>query len=174
MEAPETDRWATDPFKAKSFRMLPEGFWVGALFYFRFLFGTDFRRSMDNSSFAKPIGFECFRKSSWSEPLFYFQVLLGTHFRFGMSVPEPDRLPTAPSKTERARVLPKGFLVGALFLRIGSVQNRCLFWGDGLGARSISNRTFQSRSGFNASRKCSWPGLVSPWGSLAISTLLLD
>ena len=59
-------------------------------------------------------------------------------------------------------MLPKGFLVGALFLRIGSVRNRCLFWDDGLGARSISNKTFQSRSGFNASRKCSWPGLVSP------------
>ena len=31
---PVPDRWATDPFKAKSFRMLPEGFWVGALFLF--------------------------------------------------------------------------------------------------------------------------------------------
>ena len=46
---------------------------------------------MSNSTFAKPIGSECFQKGSGPEPFFHFQVRFGTDFYFGVSASEPDR-----------------------------------------------------------------------------------
>ena len=70
------DRSATVPLKTGTVRMLPKGFWVGAIFsvgrccskpvcvFWWWPWGP-----IDQQQFpSKPIGSECFRKGPWSDP----------------------------------------------------------------------------------------------------------
>ena len=67
--------------EADGVRMLPVGFRAGVPFLFsssvrnRFLFGGvgSGAQPMSNSTFAKPIGSECFQKGSGPEPFFIFK-----------------------------------------------------------------------------------------------------
>ena len=52
-------------------------------------------------------------------------------------------------------------------LWVGAVQNLCVFFGGGLGARSISNSSLQSRSGPNASERVLGRIRMLPKGFLA-------
>ena len=120
--------------EADGVRMLPVGFRAGVPFLFsssvrnRFLFGGvgSGAQPMSNSTFAKPIGSECFQKGSGPEPFFIF--------KFGS---EPisvlrcrSRSPTDEQhflcRADRVRMPPGRFWVGALFLFPGSVRNRFL------------------------------------------------
>ena len=136
--------------EADGVRMLPVGFRAGVPFLFsssvrnRFLFGGvgSGAQPMSNSTFAKPIGSECFQKGSGPEPFFIFKFGSEPISILGCRPRSPTDEQQFLCKADRVRRFPKGFLAGALLNFSSPARNRFLC---------------QSRWGINASDGGSGP-----------------